>query len=501
MQSRSKLVRNLAAVVSSNYAARILSSITGLVIAKILTPFQYGVLAKVDLILSYCAYADAGVAYGLGRQVPFYRSRGEVDLLEQMRDTAFTTRLLTAGAVAVGLLVFAVTQAGSIAPEIVAGLVFGAVAYFFRQISALYKAMLVADERFDLTSRTAVLGAAMGLITIPLIYFFKVYGSFVATALIAVLIAISFALLSGYRFSLRPARHAMTLIVRVGFPILLIDLAWTLFKSIDQLTVARLMATEFLGYYSFATKLSGVLYIAASNVGSVMSPLYARRFAQVNSVDQLRGSFLKPLYATAYAFPVLIGGGLFFGPPLVRLIYPQYVPALGAMQILLLGTFFWALSPQTILFFNAVSRKRITAVGLVLTLMFAGALYALAIRYELGLEGIAVTRLIALGVLMTYLLYAANRTLGKPLGRSALSTLVLFAPFGYLLLGYAGLELWSRTWTWLPEDYGLLSAAINFAIYASVYLGLVAVLNHYTSLFADLLDILRMVSARALSRG
>ena len=68
---------------------------------------------------------------------------------------------------------------------------------------------------------------------------------------------------------------------------------------------------------------------------------------------------------------------------------------------------------------------------------------------------------------------------------------MLVAPFGYLLFGYVVSVVWGGARNWFPGEYRLLPAGINFAVYICVYLVLVALLNRYTGIFADLLKVLR----------
>lgn len=160
-----------------------------------------------------------------------------------------------------------------------------------------------------------------------------------------------------------------------GFNIILIGLQATILNNIDYLFIGRRMGAEELGYYTLAFRLPELIVINfVVVVGQALFPTYAK---QQDDLSMLQRGFLKvERYVALIIVP--IGIGLWaIAPEFVRIFYSEkWASAITVMQILSIYAIIYALSYNAGDIFKAIGKPGIlNKIALVRVILIVPILY------------------------------------------------------------------------------------------------------------------------------
>ena len=95
--ARDTLLLNAGSVVSQG-----LMMLQALLIMRLLDPGVYGVWLGLNILLTYGAYANLGLEYGLGVRLPYYSGQGNREREGQVEDTVYVGWIVNAFSFSLG---------------------------------------------------------------------------------------------------------------------------------------------------------------------------------------------------------------------------------------------------------------------------------------------------------------------------------------------------------------------------------------------------------------
>lgn len=313
--------------------------------------------------------------------------------------------------------------------------------------------LLKARQRFDMIGRTNYLAATATFATLPLVYFFEIYGLFVSM-IASVLFVAAFLwapnLLSpGLKFSWKKYLE----LIRNGFPIMALGLVLMGIRTTDRFVISGFLGNEQLGYYGVGAMIFNLLMQLPTVSREVIEPRLMQSLSSKTDRENMKAFLISPLLHTAYLMPFLVGGTFFGAPVAINWLLPQYKAGIPATQILMTGSFFLGLC--------YITRGIIVAKNWQLaSLIPAGAVLILNIFMctaaawsGCGIEGVAAASTISLALLFCSMLLFIQRKAGAAVAdwRRLFFLLALPAvPMYFLLVSYriiAGLK-----WTTLEAN-------------------------------------------------
>jgi lipopolysaccharide exporter len=262
--------------------------LTTIVLARLLSPEQYGLVAVALVLMAYVeTVADAGVAQAL---VYFPASA-----------VAARSALLVSVVLGASLATLAILAAPWIGalfelPDVAPLVKVLAISLLATSLGAVPEALLRRDLQFKKLAIAPVLRAAItGLLS--LILAFAGYGAFslaAGTAAGSVAYAASCWFLVGRRAPWqiwRVAKHALRSVLKFGVPVAGSNLLARLIFDVDYLIIASILGAQALGYYTLAFRLPEALII---NVFFVLSTVLFPLYTQVqNQPERLRDGYLR----------------------------------------------------------------------------------------------------------------------------------------------------------------------------------------------------------------
>jgi O-antigen/teichoic acid export membrane protein len=270
-----------------------------------------------------------------------------------------------------------------------------------------------------------------------LVWLLGFYGMFAATVIanLALLALWTRQGLTGLRrpaFRLGVDRRLVRELMTFGAPIMIQGQIWLLFLTVDNLIVAGFLGVRQLGYYALAVSVTSYILILPRSIGAALFPRMAERFAASEDVASIRHYATDAQRLLAYLFVPVFAGMAFFGVPLlIRYALPEFEPAIGAVRIMVAGSFVVALmNMPSKLLITAGYRWPLVAVMVGCLAVNAGA-NALAVGpLDGGIEGAAAATSASYAFTFVVLTtFALSRI--DPLGVVARHVGDLLAVFGY----------------------------------------------------------------------
>jgi O-antigen/teichoic acid export membrane protein len=384
------------------------------VLARILSPTDFGVVTVAQLVISVVEYfSQTGFSFAL------VQLRGNI---RPYLDTAWTVAVLRSIALA-GIAVAAAPLAGAMfdLPEVVpmirvlgisillGGFVNVAMVHFERE--------LVFQQRFWLNVSETFCDVAVGITAALLLRngWALVWGVLAGTA---ARVIVSYAL-HPYRprFALDMAKARQ--LYRFGRWISAWRALTFVLRNIDYVVVGRVAGISALGLYRVAQAASRALVTEmASLSGQVSFPAYSMLQERPH---RLRRAYVKTLHANAFLACPLAVGAIVAADTLVKVVLgPKWLPMIPVWTLLMITGMVRALADTTVPLFRAMGRPDlVTKCAAVRLLLVALSLYPLTVWWGLIGPGASLLGNLPVRGLISAAAY--------PLGHSALMALVVLA--------------------------------------------------------------------------
>ena len=300
------LLRGIAWLGGVRWAVQGVTWATTILIARILTPADYGVLSMAGVMLTFIALLSES---GIGTTV-----------VQKRAISAEQTAQINGGAILLGLTCCAITCALAWpvgwfykAPELPAVIVSMSFVLAISAFRIVPGALLQRDMRFPrLAIIDAIAGIAQALITLALAKFGFRYWSLVLGGLAGAIIATGLTVASRpYRIR-KPQWEALRPLLPFTHQVLIGRLCWYAYQDSDFVVAGKRLGSMALGGYSYAWTLASMpVDKITALVGGVTSPVFA---AVQHDEAALRRYFLAVTEGLALvAFPMTIGLALVAG--------------------------------------------------------------------------------------------------------------------------------------------------------------------------------------------
>ena len=398
---------------SSRFFQLVLGAVTVFLRPKLLSPEQYGIWTLFKLIPRYASYLHLGTRDAMRFFIPFYSARKDVDKSAIIKGSVFTSSLII-NLLLSGLLVVLSLKQGT-SPEVRAGFLVMSLIVLLHFFMEYYIALLRAYEKFSLIAASTYLNTVtLFVLTIPLLYFYKLYGLYV-TVLLSYMVLVAFLRMKfSYCVPWKVDFGLLKELFIKGAPIMVSDFSIQLITTSDRIIVSGLMGSRALGYYGIAILAVTFLMQVPGTAREIMEPRLMRVVENSSSEKVAAEYLLKPLINTAYFMPYIIGPVFVLTPVIIPWILPRYVNGVTAAQILSVGAYFLALAyvPRTVIVANDWQLK--TAVFLPFILLLNIAISVTLVKGGFGLNGAAIGSGIAFFVLFAaFFLFLSRRIKNK----------------------------------------------------------------------------------------
>lgn len=338
------VARGTVWTVAMRLSVRALSILSTLILARLLVPYDFGLVAKASLVYELIELATA---LGLQAALVSNQSAGRGHY-----DTVWTVHVLRGTALSLLLVVLAVPVAGVFnEPDLVYVLPAFALMTLIDGTVNVGVVDFLKRFRFDLDFRLTLYKRLTGfVVTIIVAYFWRSYWAFIAGMLAGSLVGLASSyLLSSYRprFSLAEARSLFNF-ARFMLPA---EILGALAHRIDGFILGRFESTVLFGIYSISSQIAALPTTElAMPVGRSLMPGLATLKDDPRSFRRLYGDSLAVVLAIA--LPIALGISAISDPLVLVLLGPVWAeaaPLLSALALAGVGMSIAALAMASLL--------------------------------------------------------------------------------------------------------------------------------------------------------
>jgi PST family polysaccharide transporter len=438
----------------SEIASRLVQPLVFVVLARLLTPVDYGVVAAAAMVISFSSvFWDAGMSKAL---IQYQGSRAEA------ADAAFWINILLGCAVAVLLVLVSGPVARLIFHDARVGLVLKVMSLqvLLSASAAVHSALLQKDMRFKrlFWIRVTTVGVP-GLISIPLAwngfgYWALILGTLGGQAAQVLFLWVSSPWKPRATLDLAVARK----LVRFGGWVAFTGLLFWFYSWADSLIVGMYLGAHELGLYRTGNAFTIMIY--GTLFGPLAQVLYSHFSSIQNDKARVRGILLSVVRMTTF-ISVPLGLLLFANAPFIsNLVFgAKWSGIEHVLAVLALA--------QALSWITAADGEAYRAVGApdwetkiaASTLVFYLVGYWLSIRH--GFEAFVWTRLLLVVGATSVHLWVANKVVGLPIGRSLRYFAVVSAICAPIAFAVLALRPYRAPWQ------GALALAVSAALMAA----------------------------------
>jgi len=343
---------------SSNIISSILTIVSGLIIARWILPETLGKFNSYTVFSSYIILAQIGIPIALGRELPLYLGRNQVDIAERYARTAHGYSLI----LGVGVLIITsiISTIYLLHKDYLNA--FGTFTVGILSFKGLYttkylKVLYRGTSDFNKLSIINIVTAVISFAGIYLVYTWDFYG-LCTRALLVFLVDLLLTWIwrptkAKAEFKLDSFKH----LFKLGFPMFLVTNIYSLWPLIQKTLILAFGGNVFLGLYVVATMVNSGFTTVTSAISNVTYASMARKWGNGGSLISLAQIMYKPIFLAVLLFLVVIPIGWLILPGFIDKFIPNYHDGILAGQWMLIAGFVSILNVSSGIY-NVVNRQK-----------------------------------------------------------------------------------------------------------------------------------------------
>lgn len=387
---RHSLLRNAAYYTLSGYILMPLSLVSSILMRRWLDPHVYGVIATLNLFVSYSIFSSLGTLSAAEVSLPFFRGQGALGRMERLRSASFTFVTIAGTIFSAGVLAWTVASRKNLDGYLFLGLLVYCFYFLLNQVSSYYVTLLRADGEFVFLSKYQLFSGMLAVAGNPLGVWFFGYRGFLAASLLGVMLQLYFVYrhvnyLPAFRIDLGEARDLLI----SGIPMFVLGLTAQGMKTVDNLLVLKLLGISQLGYYTVALMANMLIFSVTNSLSTVLFPAMQESYGKSGNAENLTAYIVRPSIVMGLVLPLMMGALYFLVPWMVNWLIPRFGPGIPAFRIVTMSTYFFAMTNMTVGYLISVGKQRQIILINAATLLLIALIAYLFDRMGLGLSGIA----------------------------------------------------------------------------------------------------------------
>lgn len=450
-----------------NVASRGLSALRAIVVARLLSPEDYGVLTVLLLVAFYLQCLDFGAGLATMREIPVLEARGrDADVLRLEREV-FGWEIFVGTVTALGVFAFVVwsAQDTGAAAHLRAWMALP-VYVFLELLRQILQSYLQSRREFGRLRRVMLCHAIADITAaVALAALWGLAGAAAAMA-VASLVVLAYLLWDDRgRQPYRPLRipwSTLRGLIGAGFPLLFQHVMWFNMTAVDKLVILSFIDRESLAYYAIAQTIAGSMLLVSGALNKVTGPLIVRRLAETSDPASLVGMVRRSVLVLAYGLLVVVATIWLCGPTFFALALPRYVQAVPLLDVTSLSMYAIGVTFGVMSLYLALGRQMLQGYMLVGAITITAATSVVLIILGFGVLGVAVASLIASAGYLAIFVGVGLRMLGQSGTSVARDLAAMLLPLvvgaGFLLLVNLGPGVLGIPRNWLAS--GVLATTV-----------------------------------------
>jgi len=378
---------NILSLSSAKLVRMFVSIFTSYVKAKILGPMYLGILRTADVALAYSHLSSVSLPFVIRRDLPQLIGEKKVTEAKRLAAIGFTFTITSVIVYVIGLYVFTFFVKDETLRYALYVII---IVILFQTVAGYGNIMAKGLNKYKFLSNINYVTIGINLIIVlPLIYFFSIYGALWGLVISNLIVAIIYWRYIKFGFQIIWDFKVVKGLLFAGIPLLITDIATTIFTSIDRLLIINMESVEKVGLYAVGNMIASPIFMIISTSSIIIFTQLNEKYGKDTSLEVIKKHFEEPIKLLSIIIPVIIGIIILITPLLIRTLLPQYINGITAAQILIFAIFYRA---STSFINNALfilNKQKITAYTFIFTGLINTFLSFLAIKYNYGITGVA----------------------------------------------------------------------------------------------------------------
>ena len=353
-----KLLLNITSLGSATFINAVLSLFLGIITRNILGPEQYGYWLTVSLVFTFIPIFQLGTLNAMNREVPYFLVRKDFKRVQEIRETVFsfifTIPFLL---VLILLLVSVIMFFLNINFEYKIGFLFVSFIAWCTFLSNYVEMYYKSDQNFKKVSQLiSVKSISQSVLTVILVYFIGYIGLYLGL-LLALLIEIFMANKIFPKFNKKYRFVDYKKLIKIGFPILLVGLVWSIMIATDRMIITAFMSPLDLGNYGVGMMVFNALMLFPQVISQVTYPKVVG-FVSKGDFSEIKRFYWKVNKLLAIIMLIIVIVGYLALPFFITWFMPVYTEGIKAAQILIIGIYPLTLVNMAANYFNSTNNQK-----------------------------------------------------------------------------------------------------------------------------------------------
>lgn len=380
---------------SGNLVGKFISLPVGIVIASILGPGDYGVLAIITVILQYLSYLNLGLLGNIPREVPIAYGKKDLGEVKTIYSTVFTNYIITT-IISLFILWFVYELGFDYDGEILIKymifitlikLAANADSYFYTYVKGEGKFIIIG--KYEWIKKTI-----LPIINLVMVWYFQLTG-FLISLLLVHLIGLGFFWVRLKRPLIKfKYNHSKTVeLLRTGIPMYFNKIIDGVFVSIGLIMAGTFLQKVDVGLLSFAMVIASSKKIPFSTIftmtiGRQMGIQGGKQ--GIHNYDHFAKYFGSKLIVYAILMSSILGAMVLFYTVAVKIFLHEFLLSIPIFIILYFALNFYNIRSFSLIYLNVTRQIYKRSLILVLGLLSNIILCYLAVKLGYGVIGIAI---------------------------------------------------------------------------------------------------------------
>lgn len=314
--------------------------ISGLVIARFISPEDYGIWGVLSLVTTYASFLQLGIINGVNLELPIALGEGKKDKLNKIIATSQCFILISIILLFFIMIIFFGLNNTNLNIKMKYGIIAIVVITMFTFYQDFLTATFRTPKSFLRFSKINLIQAFINFITILLIIYYSYYGLLLKGLFVIIINVILLHFYRPYKVKIEFDKETFIKLLKVGSPIFLLAYLQASAIGFDRVLLAKYSSLSDIGIYSFAYLAFSSLTILSSSIASYIYPTMSHMYAVSKDKNQLWNFVMKNI--TLVFFGLLIIGclGFFIVPFIITEFFSQYVNSISVMRILIFAGVF-----------------------------------------------------------------------------------------------------------------------------------------------------------------
>ncbi|OAT80981.1 hypothetical protein A6P54_13370 [Bacillus sp. MKU004] len=355
------VIANILSFGSATLISSALAFILGVVSRNILGPEKYGYWVALSIAFTFIPLLQFGVLNAMNREIPYHIARGASEKVHQIRQKTISYLLsFPAFMMLLFLMVSILLWNSNLAWEYKVGFFFisfiGLLLFLSSYVEMYYKSIQDFQKVSKLIGVKGIVQAISSILFIVLFGFIGLFLGMIVALLIQIMIGRKAFNEINFNFNFRFKDYLP--LIKIGFPILMVGLIWSIFLTIDKLILTIMMDSSSLGNYSIALLVFSTMMLLPQVVAQVYYPKVVAMVSREEH-EQIKQSYVRVNSLLLLISTIIVTVGIVVIPSVIRLLMPEYEEGIFSAQILLVGLVPLTLVNYSANYFNATDNQRL----------------------------------------------------------------------------------------------------------------------------------------------